>query len=93
MQVEIFAIARLIKRCAFEMNAYDKREIDATQDRGETWYGPGCTSGPSDRGEKICQQTATAAGLEPLGYPIYLLLAYSWNDALDWADDNGGRPC
>lgn len=22
----------------------------------------------------------------PLSYPVYLLLKYNWNDALDWAD-------
>lgn len=77
---------KLIKKCAFEMNAFDKVLIEkvAIDDGHENL--PSVTSGPSVDGNRICQETAKGMGLEPFGELAYYLLAYVWNDALDWAD-------
>ena len=85
-QTLLVDFAKLIKKCAFEMNADDERRID---DGEKLFYG--ATSGPSGRGKQICREVAKGAGLEPLGFPAYLLLAYAWNDVLDWADENGAK--
>ena len=84
--METVDLAKLIKRCAFEMNAYDKDR----EDNGLSAYV--ATDGPSKEGQRICEETARGAGLPALGYPVYLMLAYAWNDALDWADHNGAGP-
>lgn len=91
MQVEIKDFAKLIKKCAFEMNVFDKAEIEKCEEEGRIYYG-GVTTKPTFKGQEICEGVSKGMGLESLGYIVYLLLAYAWNDALDWADTNGAGP-
>jgi hypothetical protein len=79
------SFAKLIKKCAFEMDAEDGRRLHAKQEAGEEWMGPS-VCGPSSDGHEICQQTANGMQMAEFGDPAYYLLAYTWNDVLDWAD-------
>lgn len=81
--------ARLIKKTAFEMNAYDKALIEAAHQEGHEYRGNGVTGGPTVDGHRIAVETARGVGLPVLGEVVYYLLAYVWNDALDWADKHG----
>jgi hypothetical protein len=71
-------LAGLLHYCAQEMAADDKRRLDA----GEEYF-HGAASGPSARGHTICVEI----GGEVFGHILYYLLAYTWNDVLDWADE------
>ena len=68
-------LARLLHQCAQAMNHEDERQLNA----GEAHS---CTSGPTARGREICEEICSG----PFGEIVYYLLAYTWNDALDWAD-------
>jgi hypothetical protein len=75
------SVATLIKKSAEAMDNEDRRRIAA----GESTWKPVAGS-PTVKGQELCQQLAEDAGVAPLGFLVYLLLAYTWNDALDWAD-------
>lgn len=83
---ELDRFKHLIKKCAFEMNLHDKTEIEKAEAEKCTYHGCGAASGPSQIGESICTSVAKNMNMEPLGLIAYYLLAYTWNDILDWAD-------
>lgn len=83
MPCETAILAKLIKKCAFEMNAHDTQELEKDRELGLDSLGRNTTNAD---GKRICEETARGMNAEPLGTIVYLLLAYAWNDALDWAD-------
>jgi hypothetical protein len=75
-------MARLLRRCAEAMDGEDAHRIAA----GESMLHP-VAGGPTVRGREICNRIAKEMGTLSWGEIAYYLLAYTWNDALTWADD------
>jgi hypothetical protein len=80
LNIKYSIIAQLLMKCAEAMDNEDKRRMDA----GESVWHPVAGS-PTGKGNEICEAICTAAGHKEIAFPIYLLLAYTWNDAHDWA--------
>jgi len=81
--METTQFAKLIKKCAFEQLANNKRRL-----QNDNYC--------SDRA--VCNSVAAGMGFannidfKPYGEVVYLLLHHAWNDILDWADVNGAGP-
>ena len=75
--METTQFAKLIKKCAFEQLANNKRRL-----QNDNYC--------SDRA--VCNSVAAGMGFKPYGEVVYLLLHHAWNDTLDWADANGAGP-
>lgn len=76
-------LARMLHRCAQACIAEDQKQMIEANYAFEP-----SACGPSARGQEICVETA---GKE-FGPIVYFLLAYTWNDSLDWADRQLGEP-
>lgn len=84
-------LALVVKKCAFEMNAHDKANINKAL-AGQQFIDNGVSGGLSVDGRRICEETARGMAANDLAVPAYLLLAYAWNDVLDWADKQLNKP-
>ena len=80
MNVSKEKFSKLLRDCAKAMDTEDQRRAKAEEPH---WHA--VAGSPTVKGEEICIKLARAAGMPEWGYIAYLLLAYTWNDALDWA--------